>query len=75
MIKFEYDGPLISHQKACWKRYDGANVLRWNFEMKENTYELKVVKYHMLSLSVVGIERCCCQLVLRLQEGRDINQP
>jgi hypothetical protein len=43
--------------------------------MKENTYELKVVKDHMLSLSVVGIERCCCQLVLRLQEGRDINQP
>jgi hypothetical protein len=34
MIKFEHDGFQISHQKACWKKYDGANISRWNLEIK-----------------------------------------
>ncbi len=83
MIKFEHDRPQISCQKVCWKKYDGANSLKWNFEvelfivrwivqMKEDTYKLKVIEYHMLYLSVVGMERCC-RLVLRFQEGRDVN--
>ncbi len=54
MIKFEHDGFQISCQRACRKRYDGANILRWNFEvepfvvrwiiqMEENTSKLGVV--------------------------------
>jgi hypothetical protein len=34
MIKFRHDGPKISHQKTCWKGYDGADVLRWTFDVK-----------------------------------------
>jgi hypothetical protein len=33
------------------------------------------VEDHMSFWSVVGKEMCCCWLVLRLQERRDVNQP
>jgi hypothetical protein len=38
--------------------------------MKANTCELRVVKDHMSPGGVFGNGRCCCQLLLRLQEGR-----
>jgi hypothetical protein len=34
MIRFKLDGSQIFCQKTCWKRYDGANAPRWNFEIK-----------------------------------------
>jgi hypothetical protein len=34
MIKFGHEGLQIFYQKTCWKRYDGANVSRWNLEVK-----------------------------------------
>jgi hypothetical protein len=34
MIKFGHYGPQMSHQKVCWKRYDGANAPKWNFEVE-----------------------------------------
>ncbi len=64
MIKFEYDGPEISYQRTCWKRYRGANASRWNLKIepfvvqwivqtKENMHKLRVVKVHMLHWGVV----------------------
>jgi hypothetical protein len=43
--------------------------------MEEDMHGLGVVKDHMLAWGVARREMCCCQLVLRLQEGRDIDQP
>jgi hypothetical protein len=43
--------------------------------MEENTHELRVVEDHMLPWSVIKKEMCCYQLVLRFQEGRDVDQP
>jgi len=43
--------------------------------MEEDTHKLGVVKDHMSPWSVVGKEMCYCRLVLRLQEGRDVDQP
>jgi len=71
MINFEHNRRQMSCQKTCWKGYDGANILRWNFEvepfvvqwvvqMEEDTHKLGVIE------DVVGKEMCCCQLVLRL---------
>jgi hypothetical protein len=34
MIKFKHNGPHMSYSKACWKWYDGADVLRWNLEVE-----------------------------------------
>jgi hypothetical protein len=34
MIKFGHDGPQISHWKTCWKRYDGEDTPKWNFEVE-----------------------------------------
>ncbi len=86
MIKFGHDGLRISCKKTCWKGYDGVDVLKWNFEvepfvawwvvqMEEDTHKLGVVEDHMPPWGVVRKEMCCCQLVLRLQEGRDVDQP
>ncbi len=74
----------MSHWKACWKGYDGANVLRWNLkvelfvvwwvvQMEEDTHELGVVKNHMPPWGVVGKEMCYCQLMLSFQEGKDVD--
>jgi hypothetical protein len=34
MIKFKHNGLQVSRQKAYWKRHDGVNALRWNFEIE-----------------------------------------
>jgi hypothetical protein len=34
MIKFRHNVPQVSHQKAYWKRHDGVDSLRWNFEIE-----------------------------------------
>jgi len=86
MIEFEHNGFQIFHWKACWKGYDGVNISRWNLEiepfvaqwnvqMNENMCELRAIKDHMPPWGVAGKGRSYCQLVLRLQEGRDIDQP
>jgi hypothetical protein len=41
-------------------------VAQWVIQMEENTRELGVVKDHMLLWNVV---------VLKVQEGRDVDQP
>jgi hypothetical protein len=49
----------MSCQKACWKRYDGVDALKWSLEiepfvarqvvqMEENTHKLGVVEDYML---------------------------
>ncbi len=43
--------------------------------MEENMHGLRVVKDHMPPWGVVGKEMCCCRLALRLQEGKDVDQP
>jgi hypothetical protein len=50
-------------------------VAQWIFQMEENTWGLGVVKDHMSPWGVVKKEMCCCQFMLRLQEGRDVDQP
>jgi hypothetical protein len=66
------------------KWYDDGNALRWNFEIKqfvaqwvvhieENMCKLKLVKDHMLLWDVGGKGKCCYQLVLRLQKGRNVD--
>jgi hypothetical protein len=34
MTKFRHDGLQMSHWKACWKRYDGGDILKWNLEVE-----------------------------------------
>jgi hypothetical protein len=34
MIKFIHDGLHMSHQKARWKGYVGADASKWNFEVE-----------------------------------------
>ncbi len=82
MIKFGHDGPQMSCQRACWKGYDGVDhlevepfVVQWIVLMEEDMHELRVVENHMSLWGVVGKEMCCCRLMLRLQEGRDLDQP
>jgi hypothetical protein len=43
--------------------------------MEEDMHKLRVVEEHMVFWGVVEKEMCCCRLVLRLQEGKDIDQP
>jgi hypothetical protein len=45
------------------------------FKWKNDTHELRVVKYHMPFWSVIRKEMCCWWIMLRLQEGRDVDQP
>jgi len=58
-IKFWHNGLQMSHQKACWKGYDGVDALKWNLEvepfvaqwviqMEENMHKLGVREDHML---------------------------
>ncbi len=86
IIKFKHNKLQISHWIACWKRYDRGDTMKWNFEVEpfvlqivvqreEDIHELKVVKDHMLLWGVVRNEMCCYWLVLRLQKGKDVNQP
>jgi hypothetical protein len=78
-------GFKISCWRACYKRYDGANALKYNLEyepfviqrvvQKEgNTFVLGAIEDHMLSWSVVG-KKSFCQLALTLQEGSDVDWP
>jgi hypothetical protein len=41
--------------------------------MEEDTHMLGVVEDHMLPWGVVEKEMCCCWLMLKLQEGKDID--
>jgi len=86
MKKFEHDGFHIPHQIACWKGYDGADilvsnlevepfVLQWVVQKKENMCELEVIWDHMLPRGVVGKGKCYCRFMLRFQEGMDVDQP
>jgi hypothetical protein len=86
MIEFEHNALQISHQITRWKGYDNANTPKWTLEIepfivqwivqtKENMHEVKVVGDHMPPWNVVGKGRCYCQLMLRLQKGKDIDQP
>jgi hypothetical protein len=50
-------------------------VAQWVVQTEEDTCELKMVKNHVSFWSVVGKGRCCCWLVLRFQERKDVNQP
>jgi hypothetical protein len=34
-----------------------------------------VLKNCMLPWGVAGKDRCCCRLVIKIQEGKDIGQP
>jgi hypothetical protein len=67
-------------------KYDGVNISRWNVEvepfvaqwivqMKEDMCELRVVENHMSPWGVDGKGMCYCRLMLRLQEGKDIDEP
>jgi len=66
------------------KWYDGGNFSKWNFEIKqfvaqwvvqikENMCKLKVIEDHMPLWDVGGKGMCCCQLMLRLQKGRNVD--
>jgi hypothetical protein len=85
MVEFGHDELQMSHQRTCWKGYDGANGPRWNLEveslvvrwviqMEEDTHGLGVVENHMSCSGVVG-KKMCCWFVLRLQEGRGVDKP
>jgi hypothetical protein len=50
-----------------------SNNLQWVVQIKENMHELKVIEDHMPLWDVGGKGRCCCQLVLRLQKGRNVD--
>jgi len=76
----------MSHWRACYKGHDDEDAPKWNLEiepfvaqwiiqMEEDMHKLRVVKDHMLPSSVVGKEMCCYWLVLKLQKGKDIDQP
>jgi hypothetical protein len=43
--------------------------------MKEDMLEPWVVKDHMSPLNVAKKGTCCCQLMLRLQKRKDVDQP
>jgi transketolase C-terminal domain/subunit len=66
--------------------YDGVNILRWNFKIKpfviqriiqtkKDTHKLRTIEDHMSLSGVIGKARCYCQLMLRLQKGKDVDQP
>jgi len=86
MIKFGHGGFNMSRQKACWKGYDGVDVQRWNVEvepfvaqqivqMEENMHGLGVVEDHMSPWGVARKVMCYYQFIVRLQEGRGVDQP
>jgi hypothetical protein len=71
--------------KNMLKGYDGVDVLRWNHETKpfvawwvvqtwKDMCELGVIRDHLLFWGVARKGRCYCQLMLRLQEGKDVDQ-
>jgi hypothetical protein len=76
----------MSHQKTCWKGYDGVDAPKWNLEVEpfiaqwiiqteDHIHELGMVEDHNLPWSVVGKEMCYYWFMLRLQEKKDVNQP
>jgi hypothetical protein len=59
MIRFKHNRLQISHRRTCWKGYDGADTMRWNFEVEpfvvrrvvqreEDMHELEAIEDHML---------------------------
>ncbi len=53
ILKLEHDGFQISCWKTCWKRYDGANIARWNPEIEPFVVQWVIQKeenMHMLGL-------------------------
>jgi hypothetical protein len=79
-MSFKY--PIKKHAK---KRDDGADVSKWNFEikpfvvrwvvqMKENTCELGAIEKHMPLWNVARKERWCCRLMPRAQKGKEDDQ-
>jgi hypothetical protein len=85
MIKFEHNGRQISWWKACWKGYDGVHASRWNPKVepfvawwivqKEEHTKVGVVENHMLPWGVARKGKCCCRLMLKFQERKDVDQP
>jgi hypothetical protein len=80
MIKFKHNGPHVSYQKTCPKRYDGANAPRWNSKVepfisqwivqkKDDMHMIQVVEDCMPSWHVTGKWRSYYRLVFKLQEG------
>jgi hypothetical protein len=66
--------------------YGGVDISKWNVEVEpfvawwivqieEDKHGLGTIEDHMPPWSVAGKEIYYCWLVLRLQEGRDIDQP
>jgi hypothetical protein len=66
--------------------YNNANSPKWNLEVepfvvqwivqkKEDTCVLGLVKDHMVPWGVVGKKRNCCWFMIRLQKGKDVDQP
>jgi len=39
MIKFEHDGLQVFRQSTCYRRYDGANVSKWNLKMNHLLFD------------------------------------
>jgi hypothetical protein len=67
-IKFGHNGSQMSYWWTWWKRYDGANIPRWNLEvepfitqwvtqMEEYMHGLGVVKDHMLPWGII-VDSC-----------------
>ncbi len=50
-------------------------VVQWIVQMEEDMQGVAVVEDHISSWGVVGKEMCYCWLVLKFQEGRDVDQP
>jgi len=86
MVKFGHDGPQVYCQKTWWAGHDGVNISRWNLEVEpfvvwwiiqkqKNTHMLGVSKNYMIPWNVVRKGRCCCWLMIKIQEGKDIGQP
>jgi hypothetical protein len=66
--------------------YDGVNTPKWNFKIKpfvaqwiiqskEDACKLGAIKDHMSFWGFTRKGKCYCQLMLRLQEGMDVDQP
>jgi hypothetical protein len=83
MIKFKHDGLQITYWKACWKQYDGANVLKWNpkiepfvaqwiIRKEENMHELGVGEECKALWNVTIKGKCCCWFVLRLPKKKTL---
>jgi hypothetical protein len=64
-------------EKVWWYKRSKIEpfVVLWVVQMVEDNTGMGVVEGHIPPWGVVGKEMCCCWLVLKLQEGRDVDQP